>query len=67
VRQEAAQDLEAGYQVEGRQPTHQEEQGQEVREECLRAVLVPWVHRAGEEDRTVRSFWRGSDSFLSRS
>ena len=67
MHQEAARDQEAGYQVEERQPTHQEEQGQEVQEEYLRAVLVPWAHRAGEEDRTVRSFWRGSDSFLSRS
>ena len=67
MHQEAARDQEAGYQVGERQPTHQEEQGQEGREECSRVVLVPWVRRAGEEDRTVRSFWRASDSFLSRS
>jgi hypothetical protein len=67
VRQVAAQDQEAGYQEEECQPTHQEEQDQEVQEEHSRVVLVPWVDRAGEEDRTGRSFWRVSDSFLSRS
>jgi hypothetical protein len=46
VHQVAAQDQEAGYlveecQVEGYQPTHQEEQDQEVLEERLRVVLVP--------------------------
>jgi hypothetical protein len=40
VRQAAAQDQEAGYQVEEYQLPDQEERGQEVPEECSRAVLV---------------------------
>jgi len=63
----AAQDQEAGYREEEHQPIHQEAQDQEAQEECSRVVLVPWAHRAGEEDRTVRSSWRVSDSFLSHS
>ena len=52
--------------MEGYQLPDQEVRVQEVREGCSRAVLVPWVRRVEEEDRTVRSFWRVSGFSLSR-
>lgn len=67
MRQAAAQDREAECQVEERQLQHQEARDQEVQEDCSRAVLVPWVDRPGEEDRTGRSSWQACGSSLSHS
>ena len=67
MRREAAQDQEEGFQEEEYQSRHQEEhQDPEVGADCLQAVLVTEVGRAEEGDRTGRSSWRGSGTFLWR-